>query len=410
MATVAEILAAGAQSAGAGSLAGYWLEGSPEWEQYMQETDAFLRERASVNETGVAGVTNPLAIANNWRSGNNVFTGTGAQRLAFNPNTGHLIGLDASGNPITGSEFSVSGGDRALMNMSLLAAGVIGGAVAGAGVGGSSAAGSEFAAGAAATDAGAASWGGLAEAGAAGGGTAGAAGGFEAGAGATDAGAGAWGGGGAAGTPEAVGAAGGANSVGGTGSSAGTGAGSNLGGTAGGTGNYWDQVLQFLGQGNFRDYTNLLSGLYGMYTARQVRDEMDPFREQRGYYGARLRELEENPGLIRERPGYRAGIDSINREMASRGYLGGGNQAVGLMRFAGDFTNQELNRLATLAGAGTAPGAGMPGYTNLMNSSLASIGYGLAPFSGNNRPRTGGSYYGGGYTNPTEDPAGTNRP
>jgi hypothetical protein len=146
-----------------------------------------------------------------------------------------------------------------------------------------------------------------------------------------------------------------------------------------------------------------------MNLSRHARDEMDPFRSQRPYYQQRLAELEANPSLIQQRPGWQAGLSAIQRQMGASGYLGSGNHAVGLSRYAGDFYNQEANRLAQLGGAGATPGAGINTQANLAGQSLASIGYGLAPYS-QNRPRvnTGGTYYGGGYNNPADDNEGIN--
>jgi hypothetical protein len=148
-----------------------------------------------------------------------------------------------------------------------------------------------------------------------------------------------------------------------------------------------------------------------MYQANQIRSTSDPFAGNRGYFADRLMELERNPGLITQRPGYQAGVQTINRELASKGYYGGGNNAVGLSRFAGDFYNQEANRLAQLAGAGAAPGAGQVAAANLSGQALASIAYGLAPYT-TNRPQTGGggAYYGGGYgQSGNPDPQGLNQ-
>ncbi|TXH48505.1 MAG: hypothetical protein E6Q97_24580 [Desulfurellales bacterium] len=279
------------------------------------------------------------------------------------------------------------------------AAGAYGGAAAAGSGAGASAGATDFAAGAAATDAGAGTWGAGAGAGGSAGGAAAASSDFGAGASATDAGAGSWGGGSSAGGVPAAGTS--------TGGTTGGGAGTNLGGSAGGS--WWDNILGSLGNSDWRQWANLLSGLYGMNRASQTRDEMDPFRQYRSYYGNQLMELEANPNSITSRPGWRAGTEAITREMTSRGYMGSGNHAVGLQRFGGEFLNQELQRLAGLAGAGQSPGAGMGQSNQLTNSSLAAIGYGLAPFSSNRtRVGTGGSYYGGGYTNPGDDPAGTN--
>jgi hypothetical protein len=126
--------------------------------------------------------------------------------------------------------------------------------------------------------------------------------------------------------------------------------------------------------------TSLASGLYGMSQADKAARRSDPFAPFRGAYAERLMELEENPSLITSRPGWRAGLEAIDRGMASRGYTGSGNQAAALMRYGGEFYNREADRLAGLAGATQTPGAGQFQAADLRGQSLASIGYGLARF------------------------------
>lgn len=314
-------------------------------------------------------------MSQSWRTG----LPQGWSDIAVDPANRIAWGVGSDGRLVPGSNWSLAANedDFAISALAMMG-GAAYGAMGGAGAGASAGAGTgDFAAGAAATDAGASAWSGAGM------------GEFGAGAAATDAGAGTWGGG----------------------SSAAPVGGASTGGvTGGGTGgNWWDNILGSLGNGDWRQWANLLSGLYGMNRASQTRDEMDPFRQYRQYYGNQLMELEANPNSITSRPGWRAGTEAITREMTSRGYMGSGNHAVGLQRFGGEFFNQELQRLAGLAGAGQSPGAGMGQSNQLTNSSLAAIGYGLAPFSSNRtRVGTGGSYYGGGYTNPGDDPAGTN--
>lgn len=131
---------------------------------------------------------------------------------------------------------------------------------------------------------------------------------------------------------------------------------------------------------------NIGSGLYGLSEARRIRKAMDPFGSQRGKYAAQLAALEANPGSIVSRPGWRAGEQAVNRNAAASGYLGSGNQMIALQKYGGDFYNAEAQRLAQLAGAGFSPGAGSAQAAELAGSSLASLGYGIAPLF----PRKGG--------------------
>lgn len=135
------------------------------------------------------------------------------------------------------------------------------------------------------------------------------------------------------------------------------------------------------GINDFKSLFEILSGLYGLKLAGDAAEKSDPFGSQRPYYIQRLRDLEANPGLIQGRPGYFAGRDSVQRQLASKGYLGSGNQAGALMRYSGDFYTQEANRLAGLAGAPIAPGNTYFNQANLVGQSLSNVGYGLMPYT-----------------------------
>lgn len=314
--------------------------------------------------------------------------------VTVDPDSGVAWGVDAQGQIIPGSNYSVRTNDDATFiagAVGILGVGASAGAFGGAAAGGGGA-------------------------GAGGGGTA-VAGVGEGYGGLTAADAASLGGGSSVGGGTAGGI--GAGEVAAVGGAALPGATAGAGGnstppTSGSNPSWWDQLLSGMGGSGgsggmgMRDWLSILSGVYGMNLASNARDEMDPFRSERPYYQDRLRELEQNPSLITQRPGWQTGVNTINREMASRGYLGGGNQAIGLSRFSGDFYNQEMNRLAALAGSHVTPGAGMGIYTNLIGQSLGSIGYGMGNMG--NRGAGSGSYFGGGYTNPGEDPEGVNRP
>lgn len=128
-----------------------------------------------------------------------------------------------------------------------------------------------------------------------------------------------------------------------------------------------------------KDLISVGSGLYGMNLADKARETSDPFAKYRAGYGEKLAALEANPGSITSRPGFQAGLETIDRKSAATGYYGSGNMASALSRYSGDFYNQEATRLAGLAGAGQTPGAGQALGADLAGQSLGSIGYGLAP-------------------------------
>ncbi len=168
---------------------------------------------------------------------------------------------------------------------------------------------------------------------------------------------------------------GGAGIVGGLGMTAGAGAGTAAAGAGGIT-----SLLSGLGSASgIRDLASIASGIYGMSLVGKARDAADPFAQYRPAYGAQLAALEANPGSIVSRPGFQAGLETIQRKSAASGYYGSGNMASALGRYSGDFYNQEATRLAGLAGAGQTPGAGQFPAADLASRSLGSIGYGLAP-------------------------------
>jgi hypothetical protein len=134
------------------------------------------------------------------------------------------------------------------------------------------------------------------------------------------------------------------------------------------------------GTGDFKNLFDVLSGLYGLKLAGDAREASDPFGPYRKGYADKLLALEADPGRIRGTPGFFSGQDAINRSMASKGYLGSGNQAAALQRFGGDFYQQEAGRLAGLAGAGIQPGNSYYNAADLAGRSLSNIGYGLSPY------------------------------
>ena len=152
-----------------------------------------------------------------------------------------------------------------------------------------------------------------------------------------------------------------------------------------------------LGNVSGRDWASIISGIYGMSLADDAQERSDPFGPYRGQYAAQMQALEANPSLITSRPGYNAGLEAVQRQMQSKGYLGSGNHAASLMEYSGGFFDKEMTRLGNLAGAGIGPGNSAYSSANLVGQSLASIGYGLAPYLKSGGTSGGGS--GGGSAN-----------
>ena len=132
------------------------------------------------------------------------------------------------------------------------------------------------------------------------------------------------------------------------------------------------------------------SGLMGMNESRKMRqtaeraaEMQDPFRGERERYQAELRQLYDDPSRVERLPGYKAGINAVERKMASQGYLGSGNMMLALHDYGGRAFDSEAQRLAVLAGGTSAPGGGSQlvegnkASSDLMSRSLASMGYGV---------------------------------
>ena len=132
------------------------------------------------------------------------------------------------------------------------------------------------------------------------------------------------------------------------------------------------------------------SGLYGLYQSGQTRKLAeqasrmnDPFGPYRGQYAQELSALRADPSQVERIPGYQAGLNAVERKMASQGYLGSGNMMAALSQYGGDFFDKEVGRLSLLAGAQFAPRGGdalMTGNaqaTDLAGNALNRLGYGI---------------------------------
>jgi hypothetical protein len=122
------------------------------------------------------------------------------------------------------------------------------------------------------------------------------------------------------------------------------------------------------------------SGIYALMQADEMRKQSDPFRRYRDYYGGQLENLERNPGSITTRPGYQAGLQAVQRAGAAQGLTGSGNMAASLAKYGGGFYQNEVNRLAGLAGGNVQPGAGLVPAATLAGQGLATLGYGAADY------------------------------
>ena len=141
-------------------------------------------------------------------------------------------------------------------------------------------------------------------------------------------------------------------------------------------------ALGFGGQGGVSNALMLGSGLMGLSSANQMSRmaaQADPFGPYRAGYAAQLRDLTANPSSITSLPGYRSGLQAVQRSMGAQGYAGSGNMMAALAGYGGDFYQQQLQNLSSLAGVGISPAVGLQGQlgaANLTSRGLASLGYG----------------------------------
>ncbi len=144
--------------------------------------------------------------------------------------------------------------------------------------------------------------------------------------------------------------------------------------------------------GSLNSMYNIGSGLYGLYKSRQqqkLAEEMakraDPFGQYRDQYAQQMQRLMQDPAYLQQMPGYKAGLQAVERRMAAQGYNGSGNMMAALAQYGGDFYNQTMAQLGGFAGAGVNPGnaaqlalSGSNNAASMGMQSLNRIGYGLA--------------------------------
>lgn len=133
---------------------------------------------------------------------------------------------------------------------------------------------------------------------------------------------------------------------------------------------------------------NIGSGIYGMYQgeeqkkrAMELAAQADPMGPYRAGYAQQLQQLMSNPSMISSLPGYKAGLQAVERRGAAQGWNGSGNMAASLSEFGGNFYDQQVQRLASLAGGnpGNAASLAMNGTqagNSIAMQGLNRIGYG----------------------------------
>ena len=119
------------------------------------------------------------------------------------------------------------------------------------------------------------------------------------------------------------------------------------------------------------------AGLYGMELSNQTRQQADPMAQYRAQYAQQLNALMQNPSSVTSLPGYQAGLDAVQRSMAAQGYTGSGNMMAALQNYGGQFYQQQLSNLSSLAAPSAAGTQGNIAGNLGMFSSLGMLGKGL---------------------------------
>lgn len=134
---------------------------------------------------------------------------------------------------------------------------------------------------------------------------------------------------------------------------------------------------------------NLGTGLYGLNQANQLSKmameasrRSDPFGPHRAQYADRLNALYKDPSQVQKLPGYKAGLQAVERKMASQGYNNSGNMMIALQDYGGRAFDSEAARLSALAGANFGPSsateiAGQTAAMSLRGQALNRFGLGL---------------------------------
>lgn len=159
------------------------------------------------------------------------------------------------------------------------------------------------------------------------------------------------------------------------------GASSAMPGAAGGRNFFQSDVLKRLmsnfGKNPLSGAWNVYSGIQGMNNsdklgkmAESMAGRADPFAQYRPEFAAQLAGLMRDPSKVTSMPGYQAGLEAVQRSMASQGYTGSGNMMAELAKYGGNFFGQEVNRLAGLSGANVNPATSASMYTDSMMNSM----------------------------------------
>lgn len=134
--------------------------------------------------------------------------------------------------------------------------------------------------------------------------------------------------------------------------------------------------------GQAGNWMDLARGGFGLYQSNQLKKASQPSAINR-QAEADLAALMADPSRTTSLPGYQAGLEAVQRGMASQGFLGSGNMATALAKYGGDFYDQAVARYASLSQLGRGNEAQYKmGGIELAGQALNSLGYGALKLFG----------------------------
>jgi len=153
----------------------------------------------------------------------------------------------------------------------------------------------------------------------------------------------------------------------------------------------WAQNTGVQPWGSSSNLMSMGSGIYGLMEADKLKkmamlaqQQADPWGASggRAMAGGQLQQLLQDPNMVTSMPGWKAGLQAVQRKMGTM--PGSGNMMSALSEYGGNFYNNALSQLGGLAGANANPAAaqqlalsGMGMGTDVASRSLATLGYGV---------------------------------
>lgn len=135
------------------------------------------------------------------------------------------------------------------------------------------------------------------------------------------------------------------------------------------------------GIGILSGVNSLMGGGGSSTSPTQASAAADPFAPYRPQYAEQLNQLMADPSKVASQPGYKAGMQVVERGLASHGQISSGNEQAALFDYGSGFFNQYLQQLMNLSGVNQNPSAGPQAASQALGNqfgTLNTIGSNLA--------------------------------